>query len=258
MDLETTLLEIKKLKESSIRKGKALGKTRSQKIINLVHEYIKEEFILLGIDFERIFPKHCNNKPEIQITGGIKNKKQDVCIIPKDINTEKINDDSQDTKRIISINIRSQLSSLGKNNDTLYERTFAESFNLHLKYPEQCLGEIYLIPTKEYVIKNKKVIFKTNTRVEQYIKEYQFINGRNNKKKDINIYKYERVALVIVDFDRTIPKIYDTDEKLKEDSIIPEESTTSINGLEINSFAKDLLECYYGRFGSKNFKEISY
>ena len=42
------------------------------------------------------------------------------------------------------------MSSLAKNSDTLFERTFAEAQNLHMRYPDIVLGEVYLIPVHEY------------------------------------------------------------------------------------------------------------
>ena len=42
------------------------------------------------------------------------------------------------------------MSSLAKNADTLFERIFAKSLNLHMRYPNIVLGEVYLIPVYEY------------------------------------------------------------------------------------------------------------
>ena len=54
------------------------------------------------------------------------------------------------SKNTLVINVRSQMSSLAKNSDTLFERTFAEAMNLHMQYPDIVLGEVYLIPINEY------------------------------------------------------------------------------------------------------------
>lgn len=42
------------------------------------------------------------------------------------------------TEHTLSVNVRSQLSSIAKNFDTLYERTFAEAINLHLRCEKWC------------------------------------------------------------------------------------------------------------------------
>ena len=92
-----------------------------------------------------------------------KKKNQDICLIPNDINAQKETLDFQGilygqedkygfdfTKKTLSVNVRSQLSSSAKNFDTLYERTFAEALNLHLRCPNMVLGEFYIIAVNEY------------------------------------------------------------------------------------------------------------
>lgn len=71
------------------------------------------------------------------MAGFLKKKSQDISIIPEGFREEEITDGVLIGKKdkigkgilskSISINIRSQLSSIGKNFDTLYERTFAEA-----------------------------------------------------------------------------------------------------------------------------------
>ncbi len=64
------------------------------------------------------------------------------------------------TTETIAINIRSQISSIQKNFDTLYERTTSEAINLHDRCPKMCLGEVYMIAVPEY---DDKEIKKTLT-----------------------------------------------------------------------------------------------
>lgn len=151
---------------------------RSQKLIGYLHKYVKEEFEAYGIPSSRICMNDSNDgKSELQLMGQIKQKKQDVCIIPCDV--EKKEEDInwgvlqglgcvvpygfEFTERTIAINVRSQLSSLNKNVDTLFERTYAEPLNLHLRCENMCLGEVYMIPLYEYddsEMKNNRVSFK--------------------------------------------------------------------------------------------------
>src|SRR5690606_16476811 len=102
---------------------------------------------------------------------------------------------------VLSVNVRSQLSSVSKNFDTLYERTFAESLNFHLRFPRMVLGEVYLINLKEYNSDHasiNQVSFKNSQYIEKYILAFQALNDRINI--DDPLYKYERIALLIVDF----------------------------------------------------------
>lgn len=223
---------------------------RSSKIINLLHDYIKTEFIKCGVNQSLIYPNLKRTSPELSIKGKLKSKKQDITIIPHDSFKEKLSAYDNKNDQALSINVRSQLSSLKKNIDTLYERTFAEALNLHLCYPKQCLGEVYMIPTHEYddaAMKENKVKFKSVSKIEDYIKMFQMINNRMDPSKDE--YKYERVCLLIIDF-RNKPKIYNKIDELKKDELIPKNSTASLDGLTINNFAKDLLNIHTSRFGN--------
>ncbi|MEK6646274.1 MAG: hypothetical protein AABY84_06345 [Candidatus Firestonebacteria bacterium] len=223
---------------------------RSQRLICLVHEFIKQQLIDLSIDPKKIFPPIGANKPEINIEGLLKKKNQDICILPRALTDEKVQlKDEPFIDSGIVINIRSQLSSLNKNFDTLYERTFAEPLNLHLKFPKLCMGEVYLIPTHEYndkaMFKNR-IDFKSVSKLGKYIQAFQAVNNRGNSGKDP--YRYERVCLAIVDFRQSPPKLYSNNEALVEDGLISRELSANMEKLGIDDFVKDLLDIYGERF----------
>lgn len=224
---------------------------RSQKLINYIHELIKEEFIRNGVDKNKIYPPSGATKPELKIRGFLKAKNQDISIVPNSSLIEKISDYFPGVEKILTVNVRSQLSSLSKNIDTLYERTFAEALNLHLSYPEQCLGEVYLIPTHEYddrAMLNNRVEFKrTATKIGDYIKMFQAINGRKSIEKDA--YKYERICLLIADFSKETPKVYSSLQALINDGLIPKNTEATLENLTIHGFVQTLLDIYSHRFG---------
>ncbi len=203
------LLSFKQEFESAIRSGGSEGKAsaiRSSVLINLIHDAVKKEFIEHGVNPSHIYPRLNERKPELKIAGFLKQKNQDICIVPSGI--EKIPtvidwgplrfESKRDplginfSSNTLAINVRSQMSSLGKNSDTLFERTFAEAQNLHMRYPDMVLGEVYLIPAYEYddqLIKQKLVGFKTtHTNVEKYI---SFFNSINNRSINGDAYAYE-------------------------------------------------------------------
>ncbi len=156
------------------------------------------------------------------------------------------------TERTISINIRSQISSLAKNFDTLYERTIAEAQNLHVRCPKMVLGEVYMIAVPEYdsdAMKNKtvKLVDKVGT-VGKYIKSFEAINNRNSVEKEE--YKYERVCLLIVDFSQNPVKIYHHDKELIDAGLLSSESSASIENLNWESFTPSILKTYETRFES--------
>lgn len=225
---------------------------RSQRIINYIHEFVKKEFERCGVPTQMIYPPIGSSSPEIKLKGFLKSKNQDVAIIPTEEIVSVAGTATAEIEKILSVNIRSQLSSLSKNIDTLYERTFAEALNLHLSYPTQCLGEVYLIPTHEYddrAMVQNRIQFKSASKIEDYIRMFQAINNRRATNKDE--YKYERVCLLIADFRQENPKLYSSIEELKRDHLVPENSTDTLENLSVENFAEDLLSVYKDRFGSE-------
>lgn len=211
---------------------------RSQKLIYELHEFVKDEFINYGIDPKLIFPPKNQSTPEINISGRFKQKQQDVCIVPDDIDDKlevihwgTLRYSGKETpygaykeERILTVNLRSQLSSLAKNSDTLFERMVAEPLNLHLQYPKMVTGELYMIPVYEYndsAMKTNSIKFKKNvTDLEKYISFFSELNGYNSSSIEKEPFKYNHTGLLIVDFSKDIPKIYTTTDELKRDRLI--------------------------------------
>ncbi len=123
--------------------------------------------------------------------------------------------------------------------------------NLHLRCPNMCLGEVYMIPVYEYDTKaarHNEVRFSARVgALEKYLFAFNAIAERNSNQSDH--YKYEKVCLLVVDFNREIPKIYSSDEELKSDGLISQDSTASIRNLTFTQFVPSLLEIYQTRFG---------
>jgi len=255
----------KELIETSIIEGGVKAKQamiRSSRPINFIHEAVKADLIRKGISPDRIHPPLNATKPELKLAGFIKQKHQDVCVSPEgyipesETMTEGILREATDyygkdyTERTISVNIRSQMSSLAKNFDTLYERTIAEAQNLHVRCQKMVLGEVYMIPVKEYdasVMDDNIVQFIDKVgAVEKYIKSFQAINGRIDFTRED--YKYERVCLLLVDFAQTPAKIYSSNQELIDDGLLDEKSTASIDELSWETFTDSILNSYNSRF----------
>ena len=223
--------------------------------------------IVSGVNPRNIKPSLGASSGELKLSGFLKKKDQDICVTPNEILPvpEIMSDgliagqnDSFGiglTESIISINVRSQLSSLGNNIDTLYERTFAEALNLHIRCPKMCLGEVYMIPVHEYdkhKAQKKQVAWHgTMSPIENYIKAFSAINMRTGSTD--SHYKYERICLLIVDFKKIVPQIYNTDEELKADGLIPARSTATIAHLNYSSFISELMSIYIARFPANTF-----
>jgi len=274
-NIQAAVNKIKELIERAIVDGGVDAKNnliKTQIPICLLHDVVKIDFIKNHVNANLIFPKYGEHNGELKLAGFFKYKDQDVCLTPNNVKhkSEILNFDgilkgktdiygSELTERILSVNVRSQLSSTAKNFDTLYERTFAEALNLHLRSPKMVLGEFYMIPVWEYddiLAKTQRIGFKRNSNIQKHIQKYIYsFNALNNRKVlQGEEYKYERVCLLIVDFSKPQPYIYNTDEELKRDGLLPLNTTASINYMNYPTFISTLLDIYKERFGEGKFK----
>ena len=244
---------------------------RSQKPIKLLHEVVKAEFLRHNVNPNLVNPPYGQSHGELALAGFFKKKNQDICFVPNDLraHSETLNfqgilygqEDKYGfdfTEKTLSVNVRSQLSSSAKNFDTLYERTFAEALNLHLRCPEMVLGEFYMIAVNEYdsdAANKKQVKFRDLKNIEKHIEKYllSFSAINNRKLATADHFKYERVCLLIVDFSQKTPKVYNTDAELKQDNLLPKDSVATIQNLGFPNFASDLLDIYSARFGTGKF-----
>lgn len=267
MTIQQAIDSFKDLIEESIEVGGNQAKTamiRSSRPILNLHEAVKHQLISNGVNLNLIFPPLGKRSPEVKLAGALKQKNQDICVKPNDIQpkeeilTEGLLKGVSDaygeifTKRTLSINVRSQISSISKNFDTLYERTISEAQNLHDRSPEIVLGELYMIAIPEYddkEFKNNKIVFKKlgPKLVEKYIKSFQAITGRKSTNK--YFYQYEATCLLIVDFSKSPSKIYNSTKELIEDGLLSDDTDIRYEGLEWKAFSKKLIDIYNTRFG---------
>ncbi len=271
INLQEAINEIKRSIETAITKNGTTGKNnliRSQKPIKLLHEVVKSELVSNKVNENLLSPKLSESNGELGLAGFFKKKNQDVSVVSNSLvkteellNFQGILYGTKDsfgfnfTEQTLTINVRSQLSSSAKNFDTLYERTFAEALNLHLRCPKMVLGEFYMISVNEICstsANGKTVLYKkpknVSKHIEKYLLSFGAVNSRNSTTTDH--YKYERVCLLIVDFSQKVPKIYNTDADLKADNLLPVNSVASIEKLSFPNFISDLLSIYNTRFGT--------
>ena len=268
MTINNAVKNFKTLIDNSIKTGGNKGKTamiRSSKPILNIHEAVKTQLLQNGVNKKLIYPPLKSRTPELKLSGIFKQKDQDICVVPNDIKEKaeilKIGllegeDDKygqEYTKKTLTINVRSQISSIQKNFDTLYERTIFEAYNLHNRCSEMVLGEVYMIAVPEYdetEFKNKKSKFNSISPklVEKYIKSFQSITNRSDITNDL--YKYEATCLLIVDFSKKTPKIYNSTSELIKDGLLPKDTKIKFEGLEWDKFSKKLIKAYETRFGT--------
>ena len=249
--------------ENGLKSREAL--IRSEKLIQRIHELVKislnvELSSKISSDYE-IHPPIGYPSPEKDVWGLLKKKKQDVVILFEDPNRELIEEGplkgqydllgKETTKNSIVIGVRSQLSSIDKNFDTLMERAFAETMNLRLRHPELIMGEVYMLPVREYdeqAMKQNKVVFKNKfTNVEKFISIFNGISGRQDYNDILESYKYEKSSLILVDYSQSPVKIYKTMGELKDDGIVSMDFDGDYESLSPQNFATDIVQKYLDR-----------
>ncbi len=242
---------------------------RSATLIQRIHELAKRS---LHVELERrgisheIHPPLSLPSPEMDVWGLLKKKKQDVVVLIDGAgpSREQITEGpllgefdelgTAATKSAIVIGVRSQLSSVDKNFDTLMERAFAETMNLRLRHPHLVMGEIYLLAVKDYdeqAMKRNQIAWKPRfTNIERFISLFNGISHRSDHEDIRESFKYERSALLLVDFSKEPPKIYTTIEELRADGIVSQAFAGDYRGLSPSNFAAGILDKYAERHNS--------
>ncbi len=238
--LQNRLVRIKRLYEKEIRSksGNPGFLIRSGKIINELHEYLKQELINNGVKKAYIHPPLGKTSPEVPVDGYFKTKRQDL-LVQKDENNP-----------LVSINIRSQLSSVQKNYDTLFERLVAEAVNIHEKFPQVPCGYLYLLSTVGYsseAMKKNKVVRDEYFNWEKYLTTFDLLADRKNASD--KSFKYEKICLLAVDFSPNPPFILSSTNDFLKRNLITKEFAKNFNysSLKVNDVIERLITVFNQR-----------
>ena len=233
-----TLKEMKETYENAIKAGKYTELIRSQKLIGMLHEFA-------GRELQKRFPSQWIYKDK-PVYGYPKVKTQDILIQPPQNGEQNLS-----IGPIATINVRSQLSSIEKNYDTLFERLFAEALNLHNRFPYLVLGYIYLLPKIGYddkAAKNREVKLVEMYDVEKYILSFLSITNRQSPN-DVP-WKYERVTLLIVDFEQDPPVVIDNMETFLKERMVGANFANffTFESLSIQNFFDEIYKATMNRY----------
>lgn len=276
--LQQALIEIKSMLENVIEtatfsdknyengQSAKLALIRSQRLIQKIHEVVKNSLNQKLLQNDREFSIHPplgQSSPELKVCGFIKAKQQDIVVLfDGDTPTQELIREGPlsgsydsvgklQSERSIVIGVRSQLSSVAKNFDTLMERAFAETLNLRLRLPNLIMGEIYLLPVKEYNdedMKYNSISWKERpVQVEKFIKTFLGISSREPQPNNEELYKYERSALILVDFQQSPPKLFFTLNELKEEGYVSPSFEANFDILSPDGFTNDIIEIHHQR-----------
>lgn len=236
--LAETLRRMKQMYEEAIKTGHYTELIRSKKLIEMLHKFAITEL-------KKKFPQNWirTDKP---IYGYPKTKTQDILVQPPETGDKNLS-----VGPIMTINVRSQLSSIEKNYDTLFERLFAEALNLHNRFPYLVLGYIYLLPKIGYDERSAKrnlVNFTERYNLEKYI--LSFLSIANRKDPNDVLWKYERICLLIVDFQKDSPVVMDDMKTFVEEELVSKNFADhfDFDTLSVRTFFDDLYKIVTERY----------
>jgi len=231
------LQEMKDVYEGAVRNGEYTSLIRSKRLINLLHEYVITELK------KKVEPSWV--VADKKVYGFPKTKEQDIIIQPPQ------NGRNVSVGPIMAINVRSQLSSIEKNYDTLFERIFAESLNLHNRFPYMVLGYLYLLPKVGYdpdAAKENRVLLSERYDFEKYI--LSFLSIANRTSPSDMPWKYEKLCLLIVDFESDPPKVMDDMQIFLDEGLVRENFARlyTFEDLAIKAFFDELYKVMMERY----------
>ena len=215
---------------------------RSQRPIRGLHNLFAQALMTAATsETHAVLPPLGYTAPECAIAGFFKKKKQDIVILtqpprPEAIAAGPLAGEHDEiglaaSNSSIIVGIRSQISSINKNFDTLMERALAESVNLRMRIPDAVLGDVYLLPTHEYLepaMKENVVAFSPRvTNLPKFISMFLALSEPLDTR-----YKYDRSCLVIADFRQTPPMPITSLDELITHGFVPATFQEALRRLE--------------------------
>ncbi|MBC9987080.1 MULTISPECIES: hypothetical protein [unclassified Haloferax] len=246
-ELGSILEGIKTDFESAIRdpdENPSYSLIRSEKLIGRIHSYIIDQLVDNGVNPQYIHEDSHPSDTSATVYGFPKTKSQDILV-------HSYEEDGPVVGPRMAINVRSQLSSIGKNFDTIFERIYAESLNLHNRFPYLPLGYFFLLPKRGYdsSAKQKNIVERSeNFDIQKFISSYSSLSGRETPEDEK--WKYEAMCLLIVDFEQSPPRIMDDiDEFVEQGLVTPEFAEIyGSNVISVENFFEKLLSDYKRRY----------
>lgn len=153
---------------------------RSQSFIQTLHEYLEED--CRSRLSQRAVNKGIRVQREAKLYGSHKAKDVDIAIL------------DPDNGPLITIGVRSQMSSVGKNVLTYYQDIVGECISLQERFPMTTMGYVYLHPRVE-PIADKKV-----PNHARYAQMYANIGQRDDRLYKHMLGSYDEFAYMVVDF----------------------------------------------------------
>lgn len=212
MDLSSCLISMKEIYSADPVKA-----VRGQKFINVLHDYIADA--LNEKLSERARKEGIQVIKEATLYGSFKPKDVDVAVI------HPINGP------LITVGLRSQMSSIGKNVLTYYQDIVGECVSLQERFPMTTMGYLYLHPLTDPQASSAQPDHK------RYTKLYSAIAQRDDRLYKQQTGSYDHFAYLVVDFNTDEPVI-------RDDIVIDAEPEIDMS---IETFVDRLVDTFVAR-----------
>jgi len=206
---------------------------RSQGFIKMLHRYIADDLRDRLTDEAR--KQGVEVKEEAKLFGSHKPKDADVAVIHPDNGV------------LMSVGVRSQMTSVGNNVLEYYQGIIGECISLQDRFPMAVYGYVYLHPVLSKKSTSRKidgvktkVIIDEHPDHKRYARMYGAISGRDGTQyKDIRGI-YDQFAYMVVDFDETpVPGV--------KDALVQSSVPQTECDMRINTFVDRLVDTFKKR-----------
>lgn len=206
---------------------------RSQSFIKMLHKHIADD--LRACLSTAAMREGIRVMEEVTVYGSHKPKDADVAVI------------HPENGLLMSVGVRSQMSSVGKNVLEYYQGIIGECISLQDRFPMAVFGYAYLHPlvttkTTKRTVDGEKVLVTIPEHPDhkRYARMYDAITGRaGTQYKEIRGV-YDQFAYMVVDFDKTpLPDV--------RDDIVQEVVPLDVTDLRISTFVDRLVETFKAR-----------
>jgi hypothetical protein len=202
---------------------------RSQGFIKMLHKYVADGLRERLTDDAR--RQGIEVKEEVRVFGSHKPKDVDVAVVHPDNGV------------LLSVGVRSQMTSVGNNVLEYYQGIIGECISLQDRFPMAVYGYVYLHPllSKKWgTVRGERTAREERPDHARYARMYAAITGRDGKGyKDLRGI-YDQFAYLVVDFDQApLPGI--------RDDVVQAGVPVDKADLRIETFVERLIETFVDR-----------
>jgi len=206
-----------KIKKEKIKKGGTFNDSPLKVTLGEMRRLYEEnpQLAIRGRHFVKELDKYCAEELRKRLGIPVKDKDEYIkfdyslygAYKPKTVDVALV---SPEAGILALISSKAPVRSINANLDTLCEGLIGDATNIHDKFPTLVFGFLCLLPKEEFSDNPERINF------QKMINVLRQITGRKDPKEMSG--KYERAALIVVDFKKNPPQISEEIPNKNEES----------------------------------------